>query len=73
MTLQERICKAIKRRGYIEISSRSRKYREFRKEGAPLGYFVGKCGALRRGRIASKTVSLTGTSFYKGLLKEEEV
>jgi len=45
--------------GIIEIESRSSKYRVFVNSATPEQYyFVGKKGALRKGRCASKSYSL---------------
>ena len=47
--------------GYSEVPSTS-KYRTFAVKGSDIKIFIGPKGAFRRGRIASKSRSVYGTS-----------
>ena len=65
-TKRDRVIEHITGRGAVELESSSRKYRKFTRPegGANRPYwFVGKSGALRTGRIASDSRSVT--SFLK--------
>ena len=48
----------IEEKGCIEVKSRS-KYRQFKRPGRDDFYFVGKNGALRAGKNASNSISLS--------------
>ncbi len=59
-TLQERIARyLVDGRGFREVESRSRKYRQFQAPGAESYYFVGRSGAVRSGRIVTNSSSIT--------------
>ncbi len=58
MTKTDQIVNALLARGFVEIQSRSGKYREFVKDGKENHYFVGSHGALRVGHCASQSRSL---------------
>lgn len=64
MTKTEQLASGLKRIGFREVTSPSRKYRKF--EGAERVYpiWLGKAGALRSGPKASDTTPLDGTPFY---------
>jgi len=54
----EKIIKYLIEKGCVEVKSRS-KYRQFKRPGRDDFYFVGKNGALRAGKNASNSVSLS--------------
>lgn len=61
---RELIIEALLTLGCEEVECRSGKYRAFRKETLgggvnPFHYFVGKSGALRRGKVPSDSMSIT--------------
>ena len=60
--LQDRIVRYLESRGAKRISSKSAKYITLQSSSAPetYKYFVGKKGAIRKGRIASDSISVTG-------------
>ena len=58
-TRAEYVVDILKRNGWKEVRSRSRKYRAFQHNDYPYMYFVGKHGALRRGKTVSDSVSVT--------------
>jgi hypothetical protein len=59
-TVQNKICDALKAKGFQEVVSKSKKYRTFDKGNNNGFYFVGKKGAFRSGDCASKSHSLLG-------------
>lgn len=67
MTRQETIVAYLKQGGCREVVSRSRKYRQFTTRPKPTGkyYFVGRQGAVRKGRSVSSSISLTAFVNYK--------
>ena len=68
--LHDMVVEAIIKRGAIETEATSRKYRKFHHpSGGGEFYFVGKNGALRRGRSATNSVSLERGEFYRGILR----
>jgi hypothetical protein len=72
LTQQAAIIKALQARGYIEDGS-TRKFRSFVIPGNDdprHRMFVGKSGALRRGRISTGSISLERTPIRALLLKE---
>ena len=60
-TVTEKLVEYVTLCGYREIDSRS-KYRTFSKDSSETKVFIGKKGAFRHGRIASKSRSVLGTS-----------
>lgn len=58
MKKSEKVINLLLEKGCKEIVSKS-KYRQFTRPGRDDFYFVGKAGALRAGKIASNTISLT--------------
>ena len=69
MTRQEKIIRALAGRGFVEVTSKSRKYRTLAHPTSPKFYFVGKNGAVRVGATSSGSVSLT--SAYADILVAE--
>lgn len=65
MTLRDRYVQAIKRRGFTEQESRSRKYRVFNKPGT-VNFYLGKNGALRVGSTVADSRPVTES--YKQLI-----
>ena len=60
MNKAEKIIKWLEEeRGCIELKSKSGKYRQFKRLDSTDFYFVGKNGALRAGKSASNSVSLS--------------
>jgi hypothetical protein len=60
MSKTETLIEALKKLGCQELPGGSRKYRKFTKPGGREGfYFVGRAGALRVGRIASRSSSFS--------------
>jgi len=61
MTKQEAIVVMLTERGCVEVPATSRfaKYRKFSRPNRDTFYFVGRKGALRKGRNISSSVSLT--------------
>ena len=60
MNKAERIIRWLEEeRGCTELKSKSRKYRQFKRLDSTDFYFVGKNGALRAGKSASDSVSLS--------------
>ena len=49
----------IKSKGYKEIASKSRKYRTFKHDNSDLLVFIGKRGAVRKGKTSSQSISIT--------------
>jgi len=58
-TRAEYLVRILKNHGWREIRSKSRKYRTFEHPDYPYKYFVGKHGALRRGKNVSSSISVT--------------
>ena len=56
----------IENEGAEEVSSNSRRYRKFTRPGTNRFYYVGKMGAIRSGRTATDSISLTAK--YEKLL-----
>ena len=55
--------------GCVEIDCKSSKYRQFERPGIDDSYlFVGRNGAVRVGRVATKSQSLTNTKWVKEIL-----
>lgn len=69
MTRQETIVAYLTQAGCREVVSRSRKYRQFTTRPKPTGkfYFVGRQGAIRKGRSVFSSISLTGFVNYEKL------
>jgi len=64
ITIQDRVADFLQAKGRAEVHySGSHKYRQFTRstdsEGKPTYYFLGKMGAVRIGRCASKSRSVT--------------
>lgn len=55
LTVRDRLIAALKLRGYKEVESRSYKYVTMTKDHCSY-YFIGKAGALRKGRIVTDSV-----------------
>lgn len=75
MTLADRLAAALTHIGCVEQPKQG-KYRKFshvdpEKKGK-IWFFVGKSGALRSGKNATTSISLTDGHFYKGLLAATE-
>ena len=72
--IQEKIVQFLKKKGSIELPSRSKKYRKLSypkqdPNGKEIYYWVGKKGALRAGPSASNSISLTNYLRKRGLIK----
>lgn len=66
MTGQETIVQYLTQAGCREVKSVSRKYRQFTTPKRPgIFYYIGRQGAVRRGRSVSSSVSLTSFVNYK--------
>lgn len=63
-TLQDRLAAMLTAKGYIEVKSSSRKYRQFKASNPEdrMFYFIGKMGALRRGPNVSSSHSICSNS-----------
>ena len=59
MKVSEKIIEHLLQKGCKEIPCKSKKYRRFTRPDRNDFYFVGKAGALRAGKIVSKSISLT--------------
>jgi hypothetical protein len=72
LTQTQAIINALLKRGYTEVSDTSRKYRAFVRpsDTEVMHIFIGKAGAVRRGRNITNSVSLERTPVRKMLLKE---
>lgn len=70
---QDRLCAALASRGLKEVTATTRKYRVFTGRTEGQFYFVGKAGALRRGRTVTDSVSLERTLFRAELLREGQL
>lgn len=69
LTLEERLAFALTvLRGSTELPRTSR-YRKFTTKDDGVFYFIGVNGALRKGRNATTSRSLSDTEFYKLLLR----
>lgn len=55
----EQIINYLLEKGCKEVPCKPRKYRQFARSDKDGFYFVGKSGALRAGKVAGKSVSLT--------------
>ena len=77
LTETQKIINTIENFGFEEVPCRSKKYRQF-KVSEKNSLFVGKRGALRYGRVATKSMSVNKESFFNrfkeckelGLLKK---
>lgn len=60
MTMAQRVVRFLESRGSVEVQGKSH-YRQFTRPGREPGtfYFVGTMGAVRVGRCASKSMSVT--------------
>lgn len=59
LSAEEKVVEMLREHGCYEIQSRSKKYRTFAIRTDPVQfYFVGKKGALRKGRTASNSFSV---------------
>lgn len=68
MTRQETIVQYLTQAGCREVKSSSRKYRQFTSPKRPGSfYYVGRQGAIRRGRSVSSSISLTAFVNYEKL------
>lgn len=67
MTRQETIVTYLTQAGCREVKSVSRKYRKFTTKPGITGefYFIGRQGAVRKGRSVSSSISLTAFVNYK--------
>lgn len=69
-TKRDKIVESLLKAGHEEMECKSGKYRQFTVMGRDEEFFfVGKKGALRIGKCATKSLSLTNSTFYKNLLK----
>lgn len=59
MTKTEKAIQFLKSKGLVEICGKSTKYRTFKKPVGSTLYFVGKAGAIRKGRTVSESVSVS--------------
>ena len=60
MKKSEQVVQSLLAKGCRELPSPSRKYRKFtHPRGPDIFYFIGKAGALRAGKNASSSISLT--------------
>ena len=58
--------------GCIEVECRSGKYRQFKRPEVDDSFiFVGRNGAVRVGRVATKSTSITNTKWVKEILLEK--
>lgn len=57
MTQREKLISALARRGYRQVASRTTKYVVMTKDHCSF-YFIGKAGALQKGRTASDSYSM---------------
>lgn len=56
-TLREQYTAGILKLGYRQVESRGKKFQEFRREGEPGAFFLGRNGAVRHGRTLTESVS----------------
>lgn len=69
ISLEQRLAFALVALEGLQELPRTSRYRKFARDNeSKLFYFVGKQGALRRGRNVVSSVSLTGSVRYKELL-----
>jgi len=72
-TKREQLVNALISNGAVEVESRTRKYLTFQFPNGRLLYFVGKSGALRCGKCASQSFSVSEVAKAKliesGMLK----
>lgn len=68
MTIKQRLIAGLTARGFRQVPSKSRKFETFTKDSENF-YFVGKSGALRRGRTC--TASVPADRFKNELLCKE--
>jgi len=59
MFKREKVIEFLKQRGCKEVESKSGKYKKFSRPTRKDFYFVGRNGALRVGKNASQSISLT--------------
>ena len=60
LTKQERICNSLIRRGFTEVSSKTKKARTFHGHHTPTRMmFVGKRGSVRTGTCYSKSIPIS--------------
>jgi hypothetical protein len=70
-TKKEKLIEILEEMGCKEVQSKSRKYRSFSDPESPNNfYFVGVKGAVRHGRVVSKSMSFT--EYFNNLLKLKE-
>ncbi len=58
-TQQEKVIEYLTKKGFVELKSRSGKYRRFSSSHEGQYYFIGRKGAVRVGRCASNSFSIT--------------
>ena len=66
---QDKISKWLVSRGFEEVPSTTKKYRRFKSNKEGFFYFVGRKGAVRVGRVVSKSFSVTDKIKY--MMKKE--
>lgn len=67
LTVQQKVIDRLVELGWSEVASRSRKYRTFRKEEKqPFFVFVGKKGALRKGKTVTDSMSFDADKILFG-------
>lgn len=59
LTLQERIVAKMLEMGYQELISPSKKYRKFTSDKPDRFYWVGKMGAVRKGKTSTNSLSVS--------------
>ena len=60
LTKQERICNSLLRRGFVEVTSKTKKARTFHGHHAPTRMmFIGKRGSVRTGICYSKSIPIS--------------
>jgi len=64
-TKQDTIARFLTLKGYQEGPCKSRKYRQFTKPDYHWSYFLGKAGAVRKGKTASSSISVSAFIPYK--------
>lgn len=70
MKLQDKFAESLKSEGFVEVKGRSSKYRVFSKSGKEENYYLGKNGAVRKGKNIADSISLT--RFYNVKTKNEK-
>ena len=69
LTKRDKIVAALLERGCEEMDCRSGKYRQFNRPEVEGSYlFVGKKGAVRVGRVATKSLSITNSKWVQKIL-----